>query len=263
MKNIREFNNSDIKILFTDIDGTLTFQGQIPANSYAALWKLHEAGIHVVPVTGRPAGWCEMIARTWPVAGVIGENGGLYFRYKDQQMFRSFSVSDKEIQTNRKKLDLIRDEVLLKIPGCSIASDQFGRLMDLAVDFAEDVKPLAQKEISQIVSIFEKNGAIAKVSNIHVNGWFGSYDKLSMCKQYLSKEFGIGAEESKNVCAFTGDSPNDEPMFEFFPFACAVSNINDFINVLKFKPAFVASKPEAEGFCEISEAILKARKPKE
>ena len=31
--------------------------------------------------TGLLAGWCDHIARMWPVDGVVGENGALYFWY--------------------------------------------------------------------------------------------------------------------------------------------------------------------------------------
>ncbi|MEM7647419.1 MAG: HAD hydrolase family protein, partial [Pseudomonadota bacterium] len=80
MNPVSEFKNS-IKVLFTDIDDTLTTDGRLSSQSYEMLWKLHDSGIDVVPVTGRPAGWCEMIARMWPVLGVVGENGALAFQY--------------------------------------------------------------------------------------------------------------------------------------------------------------------------------------
>ena len=70
-----------IRCVFADIDDTLTTNGRLPAAAYAALERLQGGGISVAPITGRPAGWCDMIARFWPVAGVVGENGALYFSY--------------------------------------------------------------------------------------------------------------------------------------------------------------------------------------
>src|SRR5690606_23403134 len=99
--------NKKIQFVFCDIDDTITSEGKLPANSYQALWQLHDAGIHVVPVTGRPAGWCEMIARLWPVSGVIGENGALYYRCINGKMKRHYMVSEGEIPKNRKKLNKI------------------------------------------------------------------------------------------------------------------------------------------------------------
>ena len=257
MKPISEFKNQKVNILLTDIDGTLTSDGRIPSNSYEAMWKLYHAGIKVIPVTGRPAGWCEMIARTWPVHGVVGENGAFYFSLQKSRMKRFYAVDAKTRKKNRTSLKAIANDVLKKVSNARIASDQFARQFDLAIDFAEDVGPLPTKDIQQIVKIFEKHGAIAKVSNIHVNGWFGNYDKVSTCKIYLEKEFGLSAQASLMHCAFIGDSPNDEPMFKYFPESVAVSNIRDFLPSLKHKPTYICTKPEAEGFVEFCSHLLK------
>lgn len=256
MKNLREFNHK-VKFLLTDIDDTLTDEGRLGPEAYQALWKLTENNIHVIPVTGRPAGWCEMIARVWPVAGVIGENGGFYFRYANKKMIRHFVFDDQTQAQNRKKLSQIQTEVLAQIPGTAIASDQFCRLMDLAIDFCEDVPAIPKSEVQKIVSLFQKHGAQAKVSSIHVNGWFGKYDKLTQTLNFLEKEFGISAEEAKKVCAFSGDSPNDEPMWNYFPHGFAVANIKNFWNDINSKPTYVASKNGGLGFQEIAEALLK------
>ncbi len=256
MKPVSEFNSSTVRFLFTDIDDTLTDHGRLGPGAYEALWKLDAHGIKVIPVTGRPAGWCEMIARLWPVHGVVGENGGFYFRYAAKKMHRAFFFDEATQNQNRKKLDRIRDEVLKAVPGCAVASDQFSRLMDLAVDFAEDVGPLSEKQIDDIVSVFKKHGAQAKVSSIHVNGWFGAYDKLSMCRQYAKDELGLDLDEANEQFAFSGDSPNDEPMFGFFKNTFAVANINTFLPRLIHKPAYVAKGDGGSGFIEIAERLI-------
>lgn len=258
MKSLLEFNSDQIRVVLTDIDGTLTQNGCLPAHSYDSLWKLSQSGRHVIPVTGRPAGWCELIARLWPVHGVVGENGALYFRLSDGKMRRWFAREKSLRAQDRLKLREIRKQVLTKVPGCAIASDQFSRLFDLAVDFSEDVKPLSQEKIQTIVKIFEDCGATAKVSNIHVNGWFGEYDKLSTCQAYLKKEFGYNEKQMKEHCIFVGDSPNDEPMFQFFPNSFAVANITEFLPQLKHKPAYLAQGEEGLGFCEVAERVLKS-----
>jgi HAD superfamily hydrolase (TIGR01484 family) len=249
---------SRIHTVFTDIDDTLTDEGTLRPEAYTSLWKLCDAGLHIIPVTGRPAGWCEMIARFWPVHGVIGENGGFYFRYdsKTKKMKRHFVVDEKTMKKNRDDLELIRYEVLRTVRNARVASDQFSRLMDLAIDFAEDVGPLPDTDIDKIVSIFEKHGAVAKVSSIHVNGWFGNYDKLSMTKTYCERELGFNFEDENANLAFCGDSPNDEPMFAAFLNSFAVANINKFTDRLKNKPAFVASKTGGHGFVQIADQIL-------
>ena len=261
MQNLSAYNSSTVRYLFTDIDDTITNEGQLRAGPYAALWRLKESGIEVIPVTGRPAGWCEMIARFWPVHGVVGENGGFYFRLDPacRQMKREFAASESQRAQNNFSLEKIRGEVLESVPGCAIASDQFSRMMDLAIDFAEDVGPLSSPEIDRIVAIFAKHGAQAKVSSIHVNGWFGSYDKLSMCHVYAKKELGLDLDRDNLSFAFSGDSPNDEPMFGFFKNSFAVANIRNFLARLKHQPAYVAELEGGLGFMQIAEQLIKNR----
>ncbi|WP_413585063.1 HAD family hydrolase [Bdellovibrio sp. HCB274] len=256
MKPISAFTNS-VQFLLTDIDDTLTDEGLLGTEAYEAMWALHNAGIKVIPVTGRPAGWCEMIARVWPVSGIIGENGGFYFRYHGKKMQRHFFFDEQTQKQNREKLNQLEKEILQKVPGCDLASDQFCRLMDLAIDFCEDVPALPKSEVQKIVDIFKSHGAQAKVSSIHVNGWFGSYDKLSMSLKFLANEFGVSADEAKKVCAFSGDSPNDEPMFQYFQNSFAVANIQNFVDQIKHQPTYVANQRGGIGFTEIASAILK------
>lgn len=255
MKSLASFH-SKVQFLLTDIDDTLTDEGLLHAEAYEALWQLHQKGIKVIPVTGRPAGWCEMIARVWPVSGVVGENGGFYFRYHNKKMHRHFFFDESVQKSNRQKLLKIESEVLKNVPGSALASDQFCRLMDLAIDFCEDVPALPKTEVQKIVSIFNQHGAIAKVSSIHVNGWFGEYDKLTMALKFLDQEFGVTAEEAKKICAFSGDSPNDEPMFAYFPHSFAVANIQNFLDQIKNPPSYVATKNGGQGFVQVAEALI-------
>lgn len=259
MKPVQDFSNP-ISFLFTDIDDTLTDEGLIHPPAYTAIWSLAQAGIKVVPVTGRPAGWCELIARQWPVQGVIGENGAFYFRYHNKKMQRHFYIDEKTRQNNQARLERIKQEVLNTVPGCALASDQFCRLFDLAIDFCEDVPALKSTEVQKIVSIFNQHGAQAKISSIHVNGWFGDYNKLTMVKDYLHREWNISSDEAKKYAGFSGDSPNDEPMFEFFPHSFGVANIKDFIETLRFPPQYIAQERGGLGFVEISHQLINLQK---
>lgn len=255
MKPVSTFSDK-IDFVLTDIDDTLTDEGQLGPKAYQALWNLADSGIKVIPVTGRPAGWCEMIARMWPVAGVVGENGGFYFRYHNKKMIRHFALPNSIQTENRKKLDLIEKQILADIPGAAIASDQFTRLMDLAIDFCEDIPALPKESIQNIVRIFQQHGATAKVSSIHVNGWFGTYDKLSTALTFLKKEFALTDEQVQSQALFAGDSPNDEPMWAFFKNSFAVKNIDEFWNDLTHKPQYVASLRGGDGFTEIANQVL-------
>ena len=220
------------------------------------IWKLHKKGIRVIPVTGRPAGWCEMMARTWPIDGVIGENGAFYFRYKNKKMERHFANNEESRLKNQKKLQSLCQSVLSRVKGAGLSSDQFTRLFDVAIDFCEDVKPLKKKQIDQIVKIFEKGGAVAKVSSIHVNAWFGNYDKKTMCEIYYKNCFRKNLKDDLENCCFIGDSPNDEPLFAFFKNSMAVANILDFKKDLKHPPRFITPSKAYRGFLELGKHLL-------
>ena len=260
--SIKNFH-SKINFVLTDIDDTLTNEGELLPEAYESLWVLKRAGIKVIPVTGRPAGWCEMIARFWPVSAVVGENGAFYFMYKNKKMHRHFSQNEIERSQNQKKLEHIKKEILQSVPGCALASDQFCRVADLAIDFCEDVPALPEEKIQEIVSVFTKHGAIAKVSSIHVNGWFGNHDKLTQSLYLLKHEFRLDENTIQDQCAFVGDSPNDEPMWKYFKNSLAVSNVKKFLPKLTHQPRFIANSEGGIGFAEIvdqmSKSILKSR----
>ena len=252
----------NLRAVLCDIDDTLTWQGQLPAVAYDALEQLRRSNLIVVPITGRPAGWCDHIARMWPVDGIVGENGAFYFHYdsESQQMIRQYWRSKKQRRDDRAKLDAIKLRVLEEIPDAAIATDQAYREADLAIDFCEDVPRLSAEQIERIVEIFQAAGATAKVSSIHVNGWFGNYDKLAMTKRMFRQMFSIDIESDASVIAFVGDSPNDVDMFDFFPNAVGVANIRDWVDSLTATPRWVTESPGGLGFAEFTRAIVKARK---
>ena len=247
-----------ITVVLTDIDDTLTDKGRLPAIAYTALERLKQAGFIVAPVTGRPAGWCDLIARQWPVDGVIGENGAFYFRYDDarKRIVRHYAKNATERHADAAKLRQIEREVLAEIPGAAVAADQAYREADLAIDFREDVQPLHKSEVLRIVDIFRRHGATAKISSIHVNGWFGGYDKLSTSRLFLRDCFGIDIDRDKDSVVFVGDSPNDAPMFGFFPNSVGVANVLDFAGELPASPAFVTGGRGADGFAELAKALI-------
>jgi HAD superfamily hydrolase (TIGR01484 family) len=264
MRALSSFSDSAMRavrgVLF-DIDDTLTTGGRLTAEAYSALESLHATGLITVPITGRPAGWCDHIARMWPVDGVVGENGALYFRYlrEARQMTARYHHDATARAENRRRLDSLRDRILAAVPGCAVASDQAYREADLAIDYCEDVAPLPPHQISQIVAMFDEGGAKAKVSSIHVNGWFGDYDKLSMTRRLFAEQFDTDLEAAQADFVFVGDSPNDAPMFAFFEHAVGVANIGDFADRLDAEPAYVTRQSGGAGFAELARALIAAR----
>jgi HAD superfamily hydrolase (TIGR01484 family) len=248
----------NIGYVLTDIDDTLTSYGRLPSVVFTAMESLKKAGIKIVPVTGRPAGWCDHIARMWPIDGVVGENGAFYFSYDGdrKRMLRRYWKSEKDRKNDRKKLDKIKREILKKIPGCAVASDQAYREADLAVDYCEDVPPLSMEEAEEIAECFVESGARAKISSIHVNGWFGDYDKLSMTRLLFEEVFNENLESVKHQVIFTGDSPNDAPMFGYFPNSVGVANVIHFVGKMSHEPAWVTVKEGGFGFAEMVNGLL-------
>lgn len=250
-----------IRALLTDIDDTLTLHGRLPSSALAAMEQLQAAGLLVIPITGRPAGWCDHIARMWPVDAVVGENGAFTFRY-DHKAKRMERVYDQDVEmrfANGARLRAIADEVLLKFPGTAIASDQAYREIDVAIDFCEDVPPLPLATAQAIADYFQSKGAVAKVSSIHVNAWFGSHDKLSMSLRLLRETFGMSPVLARQSVAYCGDSPNDAPMFNYFPMSIGVANIKPLAHLVPHLPAYVTEGEGGDGFAEFAKLVLAAK----
>jgi HAD superfamily hydrolase (TIGR01484 family) len=251
-----------IRGVLTDIDETVSTAGHLTAEAYAALEALKKAGLLVVPVTGRPAGWCDHIARFWPVDAVVGENGAFWMWHdtKKGKLRTRFIQSEVERADGRRRLEEVRAEILSNVPGAAIASDQPYRLADLAVDFCEDVPALPRSDVARIVAIFEKYGAHAKVSSIHVNGWFGDYDKLTTSRTMMAELFGVDLDADAERYVFAGDSPNDAPMFAFFPNAVGMANVRDFADTIPHLPHWITSAGSGTGFVELARAVIEARR---
>ena len=247
-----------IRGVLTDIDETLSTRGQLTAEAYAAMERLRAAGKLVIPITGRPAGWCDHIARMWPVDAVVGENGALYMRHDAvaRKLLRRFVDDEATRKRHRERLRAIADKILAAVPGSGLASDQHYRETDLAIDFCEDVSPLDRAAIDWIVAMMKAEGMTAKVSSIHVNGWFGTYDKLTMTKQLMREAFGIDVDAERGAFVFVGDSPNDAPMFAFFPNAVGVANVRQFTDRIATLPAYVTHAESGAGFAELADFLL-------
>ena len=247
--------------VFSDIDDTLTTDGRLTPEAYAAMDDLQRAALRVILITGRPAGWCDHIARMWPVDGVIGENGAFYCWHDPfERKLRCRHLLDAgQRAAHAAQLARVRDTILREVPGCAVASDQFCRLYDLAIDFCEDVPALPGEAVDRIVTLMESAGMTAKVSSIHVNGWFGRYDKLSMAHLMMRERYGLELAAERARCLFVGDSPNDAPMFAYLPHAVGVANVRDLADRMDAVPAYVTPSRGGAGFAELARALLAAR----
>ena len=247
-----------IRGVLTDIDETLSTHGRLTAEAYAAMERLRNAGKLVIPITGRPAGWCDHIARMWPVDAVVGENGAFYMRYdaSAHKLVRRFVDDEPTRRRHRERLTAIADRIVASVAGSALASDQRYREADVAIDFCEDVPALERAAVDRIVAIMEAEGMTAKVSSIHVNGWFGTYSKLTMTKSLLSEVFAIDVDADRDAFVFAGDSPNDAPMFAYFPNAVGVANVRRFADRIATLPAYVTQAESGAGFAEFASFLL-------
>jgi hypothetical protein len=156
----------------------------------------------------------------------------------------------------RERLAAIGATILQRVPGSALASDQHYRETDLAIDYCEDVRPLDASAVAQIVALMQAEGMTAKVSSIHINGWFGTYDKLAMTRVLFDEVFGERLDAVRDAVLFAGDSPNDAPMFAYFPCAVGVANLRRFLPQILTPPAYIATGEAGTGFTEIADLLL-------
>jgi HAD superfamily hydrolase (TIGR01484 family) len=266
--------------VFTDIDDTLTTEGAITADALQALTQLKAAGLHVIPITGRPIGWSEPFARgddahgmaPWPVDALVAENGAVAFAANDlceishrpsyplhKPLSKLYQQDAATRAANYSRMQAVAQRVLREVPGATIATDSAGRETDIAIDHSEFTH-LTPQQIAQAVRIMQSEGMTATVSSIHINGWYGAHNKLAGARWIVRELFGrdLGLELTRWV--FVGDSTNDQLMFEHFPHSVGVANIRRFENELSHKPRYITQGMRGAGFAEMAHAILCAQK---
>ncbi len=253
---------ANIKGVCLDIDDTLSTDGKLTPQAFDALWKLHDKGFAVVPVTGRPAGWCDHIARFWPVDAIIGENGAFIFFMKDGILDRLDTPDPTPKEQRVLKLNNLKKSLQASFSQVKWASDQHYRENDLAIDIKEDVPPWSDEDIDQIMSFCKKEGAACKLSSIHINTWFGDFDKQKAMKYWL--EMGAPGLTIKppswDQWLYIGDSPNDEPAFASFKFSVGVANIKPYLPRLNSYPTWITEKQSGDGFVEMANKLTEILK---
>ena len=245
-----------VKALFTDIDGTLTTAGKILPSTYSALWRWKQRGGALVLVTGRPAGWAEAFARSFPVDATLAENGGVTFvAGAGRRLERRYSVPEARLAGDRKRAFAAVSALARAVPGARLSMDSRYTEVDLAIDYNEGVH-LGAKAAARIEAFLQRRGFSAVRSSVHVNFWSGRFDKLTACRA-LAASMGIG----ESAIVYCGDSVNDEPMFEAFALSVGVANVREVLDRIAHPPQFVTRAREGRGFEELVRRLLKARGP--
>jgi hypothetical protein len=251
---VEAFRGYAIEGVFTDIDDTLTTEGAITPDALEALARLRSAGIPVVPITGRPVGWSEPFARAWPVKAIVAENGAVAVLPDGRKIYQQSSL---ERAANFTRMQAVAARVLREVPGAQLARDSAGRETDIAVDHSEFTH-LPQDAIDRVVEIMRTAGMQATVSSIHINGWYGTHDKLEGARWIVRELFGRKLDDEIDHWVYVGDSTNDVLMFEHFPLSVGVANIRRFETQLSHAPRWITPSERGAGFAEAAAAILQA-----
>lgn len=237
--------------VLTDIDDTLTRDGAIEAVALAALSNLHDAGLPVIAITGRPMGWSLPFARAWPVAAIVAENGAVAM-FRDGDALRTEYAQDEATRMrNAARLGAVAGMVLREVPGTVLAQDSPGRVTDIAIDHSEFAH-LDSMAIERVVALMQREGMNATVSSIHVNGWYGEHSKLSGARWMLHRLFGRELDAELERWVYVGDSTNDQAMFGHFPLSVGVANLRRFADQLHTWPAYLTEGERGVGFAEVA-----------
>jgi HAD superfamily hydrolase (TIGR01484 family) len=248
---------STLRGVFSDIDDTLTHDGAVVVEAYAALARARAAGLRVVLVTGRPAGWAEVLASVWPVDAAIAENGGIAYIKRGRRLERVyFAPGDPDDDARR--LAELSAEVLRTFPFARKSDDSGLRITDAAFDIGE-TQHLAPAEIEAITAHCRERGARTMVSSVHAHACFHTADKAQMSARVASMLWDETPAAVAEHYAFVGDSPNDQAAFAFFASSIGVANVARYADVLRPPPRFVTPSPNGRGFAEALDVILAHR----
>ncbi len=243
--------------VFTDIDDTLTTDGAITPDALQALVDLKAAGLHVVPITGRPVGWSEPFAASWPVDAIVAENGAVGLQHTDGVGLRKLYQQDAVTRSaNFSRMQTVLAHIENSVPGARRSQDSAGRETDIAIDHSEFTH-LTQSAIDRVVHTMQAAGMTATVSSIHINGWFGEHSKLTGARWIVRELWGRDLDAEIERWAYVGDSTNDQVMFEHFAHSVGVANIRRFAAQLTHPPRYITPSERGAGFAEMTRHLLK------
>lgn len=255
--------------VFTDIDDTLTTDGAITPDALAALHLLQTAGLSVIAITGRPIAWCEPFAQTWPVDALVAENGAVAFIHNkkglqatpplDSLLSKIYQQDASTRASNFQRMQVVAQRLLREVPGATLAQDSPGRETDIAIDHSEFTL-LSPEQITQVVQVMQAEGMTATVSSIHINGWYGSHNKLSGARWIVQQLYQRELDAELARWTYVGDSANDQVMFQRFPHSVGVANILGEAAQLAHRPRYVTVAERGAGFAEVAAAVLAAKR---
>lgn len=238
-----------LEVLLFDLDDTVLTHGSLGRAAFNAIHDLHEHGLKLLAVTGRPSGWGEILARQWPLLGVVAENGAAFVRREGMGIVRVARQSD---------LSPLVAEIRAAFPEIELADDNRARLTDVTFDIGEQHR-VPRPRIEELRAFVQSRGARALVSSVHLHATYEGDDKASGTLRVLRQLLGYDAGRARARSAFIGDSENDAACFACFRTTIGVANVAPYAPRLSVPPRFITKKPMGDGFAELAEALISLR----
>lgn len=258
-----------ITVVAFDLDDTLLTDGQLVPSVYSALGRLAEAGYLLVAVTGRPLGYGEVLARLFPVLGVVVENGSLSVqRASTGALLVRDPVPNSERERRNTALAELDRAVRAAVPNAVFSDDMPLRRSELTYDVAEH-RRLEEDEIARVVAVIRAHGAWATRSSVHVHATFDRGNKAEGLLRFLHEQAPLLRAAGASVpdlgawrqrILFVGDSGNDAPCFAGFPCTVGVANVRAALASLSVAPRWVTTAEKGAGFRELAEHLLRLRR---
>jgi HAD superfamily hydrolase (TIGR01484 family) len=242
-----------------DVDDTVTTHGQITPLALTALYRLQDAGIARVAVTGRSAAFGEVLLSQWPLSASIAENGAIGFVRHQRKLLQLTRASAEELGERRLRLDDLVRQVGLAIPGIALAEDSRWRLCDVAWDVGEFAAP-SEREIRALLEYLQRAGARTTRSSIHVHATFEPDNKATGLLRLLVRHMGEDPTAARRRWAFVGDSGNDAAALASFELSCGVANVAPHLAAMTLTPRFITQAERGAGFAEFVDVLLSNRR---
>lgn len=239
-----------LRLIATDMDGTLTRRGKFTSSFLQALEDLSNADIPVLIVTGRSAGWVSGLVSYLPVVGAIAENGGLFYPADSESPVALTSIVD--LVDHRQQLCAVFHKLQSKFPQIQESSDNRFRM----TDWTFDNRDLTRSQLEQLDERCSAMGWGFTYSSVQCHIKPVSQDKAIGLLQVLRGYFPLYKTEQVLT---VGDSPNDVSLFnpDLFPLSVGVANVLDYASELSDQPKYVTTAAEGDGFCELAQYLSK------
>jgi HAD superfamily hydrolase (TIGR01484 family) len=259
MKPISQLSSAEAKRLrgvAFDLDDTLLDHGRLGEAAYSSLFRLLEAGLELYGVTGRPAGWAELLARLFPVRAVIAENGALFCARRDDRVVLVDSVDAATRRERDARLTALVAEFRQGFPDFELADDVRARVSDRTFDIGEH-RQVGARRVQEASAFLSAQGARVFVSSVHLHATFDYADKASAAVRLLADESGLDATAVRHAYAYLGDSENDASCFAAFAVSIGVANLRGQATI---RPRYVTSQPMGQGVAVAAAVILSLRR---